>query len=45
VRLYLDEAGPGRVAAVTAAIWTDFAATQPGADFTRIHTHVTESHD
>lgn len=40
VRLYLDaiedQDGPASVGQVAAAVWEDFAAAEPGADFTRI---------
>ncbi|MCT9079633.1 NAD(P)-dependent oxidoreductase [Streptomyces fulvoviolaceus] len=40
VRLYLDaivdQGGPVSVGQVAAAVWEDFAAAEPGADFTRI---------
>ncbi len=44
VRLYLDEVaerdGVASIGAVTAAVWERFAATEPGADFTRIYPFV-----
>lgn len=40
VRLYLDaigeQGGPASLGRVAAAVWEDFAAAEPGADFTRI---------
>ena len=44
VRLYLREvgerAGPSAIGTVTASVWERFAATEPGADFTRIYPFV-----
>src|SRR5262245_32046518 len=40
VRLYLDAAEElgvaSRIASITAAVWANFAAMEPGADFTRM---------
>jgi hypothetical protein len=40
LRLYLravaERTGPAALGTVTAAIWEQFAAVEPGADFTRI---------
>jgi 3-hydroxyisobutyrate dehydrogenase-like beta-hydroxyacid dehydrogenase len=40
VGLYLravkEQGGPATIGAVTASVWDDFAAAEPGADFTRI---------
>ncbi|MEV0580215.1 NAD(P)-dependent oxidoreductase [Streptomyces sp. NPDC050392] len=47
VRLYLDEVtrldGPAVVGAVTADLWSRFAAALPGADFTRVYPFTTGS--
>jgi 3-hydroxyisobutyrate dehydrogenase-like beta-hydroxyacid dehydrogenase len=47
VRLYLAEVraqgGPSTVGAVTAEIWEQFAAADPGVDFTRIYLYVADS--
>jgi len=44
MRLYVDEAGERggatSIGAVTAALWEQFAAAEPGADFTRIYPFV-----
>jgi 3-hydroxyisobutyrate dehydrogenase-like beta-hydroxyacid dehydrogenase len=44
VQLYLDAVaeteGQARLGAVTAAVWGEFAADEPGADFTRIYPFV-----
>lgn len=44
VRLYLaaveERGGPAAMGGVTAALWDRFAATEPGADFTRIYPFV-----
>jgi 3-hydroxyisobutyrate dehydrogenase-like beta-hydroxyacid dehydrogenase len=43
--LYLDAVGdgPAAVAQTTATIWDDFAAEEPGVDFTRIYPRVRDS--
>jgi len=47
VGLYLAEVeelgGPATIGEVTAAIWSRFAAAEPGADFTRIYPYVLDS--
>jgi 3-hydroxyisobutyrate dehydrogenase len=44
VRLYLhaveERGGPAALAGITASIWEEFAAGEPGADFTRIYPFV-----
>src|SRR5947199_84208 len=44
VQLYLqavaEQDGPARIGAATAALWNEFAADAPGADFTRIYPFV-----
>ena len=46
VQLYLDAVAehhaPAAVGVVTAAVWEDFAAREPGVDFTRIYPFVAE---
>jgi 3-hydroxyisobutyrate dehydrogenase-like beta-hydroxyacid dehydrogenase len=46
VQLYLravsDQSGPATVGSVIAGIWDDFAAGEPGADFTRIYPFVAQ---
>jgi 3-hydroxyisobutyrate dehydrogenase-like beta-hydroxyacid dehydrogenase len=47
VQLYLravsEQQGPATVGAVTTAVWDEFAAHEPGADFTRIYPFVAQS--
>jgi 3-hydroxyisobutyrate dehydrogenase len=47
VQLYLREAGahgaPTKIGDVTADIWRQFAASEPGVDFTRIYPHLAGS--
>jgi 3-hydroxyisobutyrate dehydrogenase len=49
VQLYLraveDHGGPAALGAVTASVWERFAATEPGADFTRIFPFVDAQRD
>jgi 3-hydroxyisobutyrate dehydrogenase-like beta-hydroxyacid dehydrogenase len=44
VQLYVqavaEQDGPARIGAATAALWNEFAADAPGADFTRIYPFV-----
>jgi 3-hydroxyisobutyrate dehydrogenase len=46
VKLYLRAVaghdGPARIGAVTAELWDEFAADEPGADFTRIYPFVAD---
>ncbi|MFI1212993.1 NAD-binding protein [Streptomyces sp. NPDC020802] len=47
VRLYLGEVerlgGRAVIGSVTASVWEEFAAAEPGADFTRVHPFTTEA--
>jgi 3-hydroxyisobutyrate dehydrogenase-like beta-hydroxyacid dehydrogenase len=40
VRAVAEHAGPAGIGAATAALWDEFAADEPGADFTRIYPFV-----